>query len=352
MNASELDTPAVTIDLDVVDRNIRRVQEQLDAFGVANRPHIKTHKIPWLAERQRAAGAKGITCQKIGEAEVFADAGFDDIMLTFNILGDAKTERLAALARRLKKLTVVLDNDVVARGLSEAGKRHDVDFRFLIECDTGFHRNGVQTPQEALDLAQAALTMPRLQFDGLMTYPKGNLDKQRDFFQRSVQLFGGAGIPLPVISSGGSATVPNVGELPMVTEHRAGTYIYNDRMMVAAGVATWDDCAMRIRATVVSRPTDDRAILDTGSKVLTADLGGLTGYGRIVEYPDAVIDRLSEEHGMVDLSRAVERPKIGEIVHIIPNHTCVVTNMFDEVYAVREGKVEAVMPVAARGKVR
>jgi D-serine deaminase-like pyridoxal phosphate-dependent protein len=252
----------------------------------------------------------------------------------------------------LKKLTVVLDNDVVAQGLSDAGKRHDVDFNFLIECDTGFGRNGVQNPQEALDLAQRAMRLPRLRFDGLMTYPKGNIDKQRDFFLRSTQLFGGAGIPLPVISSGGTATVQNVGDLPMVTEHRAGTYIYNDRMMVAANAATWEDCAMRIRATVVSRPTDTRAILDTGSKVLTSDLGGLTGHGRIVEYPDAVIDRLSEEHGMVDLSRSALGPKVGEIVHIIPNHACVVTNMFDEVYAVRGGEVEATWPVAARGKVR
>jgi D-serine deaminase-like pyridoxal phosphate-dependent protein len=348
----ELDTPAVTIDLDIVERNIARAQEQLARHGVANRPHIKTHKIPALAKMQVAAGAVGITCQKLGEAEVFADAGFDDILLTFNILGASKTERLAELIRRTKRFCVVLDNEAVARELSDAGRRHDVDIRFLVECDTGFGRNGVQNPQAALDLAQAAMRMPRMQFDGLMTYPKSHQDETRLFFQRALQLLGGAGVPVPVVSSGGTANVAGVGELSMVTEHRAGTYIYNDVMMVMAGAATWDDCAMRVRATVVSRPTDTRAVLDTGSKSLTSDYKGVVGHGRIVEYPGAVIAGLSEEHGVVDLSASVERPRVGEIVHVIPNHCCVVTNMMDEVYGVRNGNVEVVWPVAARGKIR
>jgi len=348
----DLDTPAVTVDLDVVERNIARAQEQLARYGIGNRPHIKTHKIPALAKMQMEAGAIGITCQKIGEVEVFADAGVaDDILLTFNILGEAKTERLVPLIRRLKRLAVVLDNETVARGLSEAARRHDVDIRFLIECDAGGGRNGVQSPQEALDLAQAAMRLPRMQFEGLMTYPN-RLPGTRQFLERSLQLFGGAGIPVPVVSGGGTPAIADVGEMPMLTEHRAGTYIYNDRMMVAAGAATWDDCAMRIRATVVSRPTDTRAVLDTGSKVLTSDLRSVEGYGRIVEYPDAVIANLSEEHGVVDLSHCEGRPKVGEVVHVIPNHCCVVTNMMDEIYGVRNGAVEVVWPVAARGKVR
>ena len=138
----------------------------------------------------------------------------------------------------------------------------------------------------------------------------------------------------------------------MLTEHRAGTYIYNDVMMVTAGAATWDDCAMRVRATVVSRPTDTRAILDTGSKVLTYDQYFAKGYGQIVEYPEAAVASLSEEHGMVDLSRSAQKPHVGEVVNVIPNHCCAVTNMMDEVYGVRNGRVEVVWPVAARGKVR
>ncbi len=348
----DLDTPAVTVDLDVVERNIARAQEALSRHGVGNRPHIKTHKIPALARMQLEAGAIGITCQKIGEVEVFADAGVaDDVLLTYNILGEAKTERLAALIRRLKRLAVVLDNETVARGLSQAARRHGVDIRFLVECDTGGGRNGVQSPQEALDLAQTAMRLPRMQFEGLMTYPN-RMPGTRQFLERALQLFGGAGVPVPVVSGGGTPPIASVGEMPMLTEHRAGTYIYNDRMMVAAGAATWDDCAMRIRATVVSRPTDTRAVLDTGSKVLTSDMRSVEGYGYIVEYPEAAITSLSEEHGVVDLSRCPRRPKVGEVVHVIPNHCCVVTNMMDEVYGVRNGEVEVVWPVAARGKVR
>jgi D-serine deaminase-like pyridoxal phosphate-dependent protein len=351
-SVADIDTPAVLIDLDVVEANIRRLQEKLDGFGVANRPHIKTHKIPELAKKQIAAGAVGITCQKLGEAEVFADAGAaDDILLTYNVIGAAKTERLAALVKRLKRMAVVLDNETVARGLSDAAKRHGVDIRFLIECDTGFGRNGVQSPQAALDLAREAMRMPGMRFEGLMTFPIKAPDT-RQYLERTLQLFGGAGIPVPIVSGGGTPAVKDVGDFPMLTEHRAGTYIYNDAMMVTAGAAGWEDCALRVRCTVVSRPTEGRAILDAGSKVFTYDQYYAKGYGRIVEYPDAVITGFSEEHGMVDLAGSQKGPKIGEVVSVIPNHCCAVTNMMDEVYGVRGGKVETVFPVAARGKVR
>src|SRR3982074_3755860 len=169
---ADLDTPAVVIDLDIVEANIARAQQKLASHGLANRPHIKTHKIPALAKLQMDAGAIGITCQKLGEAEVMADAGVtDDILLTYNILGEPKTERLIALIRRLKRMAVVVDNAVVARGLSEAGKRHGVEIAFLIECDTGGARNGVQSPQAALDFANEAMRMPNMRFEGLMTYP-------------------------------------------------------------------------------------------------------------------------------------------------------------------------------------
>ena len=348
----ELDTPAVTIDLDIVEANIRRVQDRLAGYGLANRPHIKTHKIPALAKMQIDAGAVGITCQKLGEAEVFADAGVtDDILLTFNILGAAKTDRLASLIHKLKRMAVVLDNETVARGLSEAGLRNGVDIRFLIECDTGFGRNGVQSPQAALDLARATMKLPRMQFEGLMTFPI-KTPETRQFLERALQLFGGAGIPVPVVSGGGTPAMAVAGDFPMLTEYRAGTYIYNDVMMVTAGAATWDDCALKVRTTVVSRPTESRAILDAGSKVFTYEQYYAKGFGRIVEYPAAAISGFSEEHGMIDLAQCKKKPEIGEVVNVIPNHCCVVTNMVDEVYAHRNGRIEAVFTVAARGKVR
>jgi D-serine deaminase-like pyridoxal phosphate-dependent protein len=349
---ADLDTPAVTVHLDVMDSNLRRVHGHLARHGIANRPHIKTHKIPAIGKLQMQAGAVGITCQKLGEVEVFTDAAVaDDVLLTFNVLGREKTERLMALSRRLERLAVVLDNEVVARGLSEAAVLHGGEVPFLVECDTGFGRNGVQSPEAALDLARTAMKLPRLRFEGLMTFP--NRDPEtKTFFTRALELFKRAGIPVPVVSGGGTPAIFRAQDVPMLTEHRAGTYIYNDVMTVASGTATWDDCAMRVRATVVSRPTDMRAVIDAGTKVLTSDQYTVKGYGHLMEYPEAVVTNLSEEHGIVDLSGCGERPKIGDVVNVVPNHCCVVSNMVDEVYGVRGGKVEVTWPVAARGTVR
>jgi D-serine deaminase-like pyridoxal phosphate-dependent protein len=350
-SVTDLDTPAVTIHLDVMESNIRRVHGHLAQHGIGNRPHIKTHKIPAIGKLQMQAGAVGITCQKLGEVEVFTDAGVaDDVLLTFNVLGRAKTDRLMALSKRLKRLAVVLDNGVVARGLSEAAMHHGGEVPFLVECDTGFGRNGVQTPEAAVELARSAMKLPHLRFEGLMTFP--NRPETLEFLTRALTLFKQAGIPVPIVSGGGTPGIFRAQDLPMLTEHRAGTYIYNDVMVVASGTATWDDCAMRVRATVVSRPTDTRAVIDAGTKVLTSDQYTVKGYGHLMEYPEAVVTGLSEEHGIVDLSGCAERPMVGDVVSVVPNHCCVVSNMVDEVYGVRGGKVEVTWPVAARGTVR
>jgi D-serine deaminase-like pyridoxal phosphate-dependent protein len=352
MKVQDLDTPAVTIHLDVMEDNIRRVQAHLDRHGIGNRPHIKTHKIPAIGRMQLDGGATGIVCQKIGEIEAFADHGVaPDVLLTFNVLGRQKLDRLMAIARRVERLTVVLDNEVVARGLSEAGVRHGLDVRFLVECDTGFGRNGVQTPEAAFGLAQTVMRLPRMDFQGLMTFPNRNPDT-RLYFERALELFKRAGIPVPVVSGGGTPALFSVHQIPMLTEHRAGTCIYNDAMVVRSGTATWANCAMRVRTTVVSRPTDTRAILDCGTKVLTSDQYGMPGFGHVLEYPEAAITALSEEHGTADLSECRERPQVGEVVNVVPNHCCVVSNMVDEVVGVRGDRIEVVWPVAARGTVR
>jgi D-serine deaminase-like pyridoxal phosphate-dependent protein len=348
----DLDTPAVVIHLDRLEANITRVQSMVSQRGLSNRPHVKTHKIPAIARMQMAAGATGLTVQKLGEAEIFIDAGVcEDFLLTFNILGERKTDRLMELARRVHRLAVVADNDVVVRGLSEAGRRHGRDVRLLIECDTGFGRNGVQSPEAALDLARDALKLPRIIFDGLLVFPT-TAPRTKAFLERAIELFAGAGIPIPVLSGGGTPALARLADYPMMTEHRAGTYVYNDVMMVHSGIARWEDCAMHVRATVVSRPTADRAVVDSGSKVLTSDQYYVDHYGRLVEYPEAFVSALSEEHAIVDFSRSSARPEVGEVISIVPNHCCSVSNMNDEVYGVRDGRVEVVWPVAARGKVR
>ena len=195
------------------------------------------------------------------------------------------------------------------------------------------------------------MRLPHMDFQGLMTFPNRDPDT-RLFFERALELFKRAGIPVRAVSGGGTPALATVDRFPMLTEHRAGTCVYNDAMVVRSGWAGWDDCAMRVRVTVVSRPTAARAIVDAGTKVLTSDLYGMSGYGHVLEYPEAAISALSEEHGTVDLSACPERPQVGEVVTVVPNHCCVVTNMVDEVHGVRRGQVEVVWPVAARGKVQ
>lgn len=344
------DTPVVTIDLDAMEANIRRLQAYCDAHNIANRPHIKTHKIPQIASEQLEAGAVGITCQKLGEVAVMLDAGISDILVTYNILGEAKVGRLAEYAAQSGgRVSVACDNAVVARRLSDAFSDAADPLPVLVECDTGLGRTGVQTPAEALELAQTIARLPGLRFEGLMTYP---IMPTGRFFEATLAKLDRAGLPAAVVSTGGTPVYTRAHEVPGVTEHRAGTYVFNDRASVAAGVATWDDCAMRIRTTVVSRPTPARAIIDAGSKTLSSDTQGQTGFGRIVEYPDAVMTKLNEEHGFVDLTECATRPDVGEVVSVIPNHTCVVTNLHEQLIGVRRGRVEVVWDVAARGLVR
>ncbi|MCM2293212.1 D-TA family PLP-dependent enzyme [Allorhizobium sp. BGMRC 0089] len=349
---ASLSTPRPVIDEDRLASNIARVQTYMDAQGLAFRPHIKTHKIPALAKAQIEAGARGINCQKITEAEIFADAGFQDILITFNILGTEKLERLAALNERIDDLKVVADSLVTIEGLSShfSGRK---PLSVLVECDTGGGRCGVQTPDEALTLAEAIHGKSGLRFVGLLTYPKAHTEAAvEQFFAATLTLLSERGIPCPIVSNGGTPSLFSAHLVPSATEHRAGTYIYNDRSMVGAGHCSLDDCAMHILATVVSRPTPDRAVLDAGSKALTSDLLGFNDYGLILDYPLAVITSLSEEHAVVDLKQiAGKRPEIGEKIRIVPNHTCVVSNLFDRMVFHRNGLVTRVEEVAARGLV-
>jgi D-serine deaminase-like pyridoxal phosphate-dependent protein len=350
--ARQFGTPAAVIDLDVVERNIARVQGVMDRAGVANRPHIKTHKSPELAKLQRAAGARGITCQKLGEAEVFADAGFDDILISYNVFGEDKEVRMAALMRRTPvALTVAADNPVTLAGLDRAGRAAARPVGVVIECDTGRKRAGVETAAEAVELAREAAKLPGLAFKGLMFYPpEDGWEASQRFLDQAKQGLAAHGLAPEIVSTGGSPNIPNAGRLQGQTEHRPGTYIFNDRMQVKAGVATLDDCALTIHATVVSRAGADRGILDAGSKTLTTDTGGLDGHGYILEHPEARIAKFAEEHGFLDLAACNDRPKVGDVVRIIPNHVCVVVNMMDRLVAVRGEKIVGEIAVAARGR--
>lgn len=348
---AEIDTPAVIIDVDKALANLTRAQAFADEQGFALRPHIKTHKLPFFAQKQVALGAVGITCQKIGEAEVMADAGLSDILITYNILGAAKLARLKALNARVT-LSVTADNAAVVAGLVAAFTDPARPLTVLVECDTGGGRCGVQTPAEALALAQAIVAAPGLRFGGLMTFPKvGKSAESQAWLAEAVALLAANGIACPRISTGGTPDFRKAGEVPTATEFRPGTYIYLDRAQVAMGAGTLDQCALTVLTTVVSRPTPERAILDAGSKALSSDLFGQQGFGILRDRPDLTLSGLSEEHGVLDLSSAPGAVEIGQRVHVLPNHACVVTNLFDYVYFVSGDKVVDVVPVAARGRV-
>jgi D-serine deaminase-like pyridoxal phosphate-dependent protein len=348
--ARQFGTPAVVIDLDVVERNIARVQGLCEAAGVANRPHIKTHKSPVIAAMQRDAGARGITCQKVGEAEMMVEAGLDDILISYNILGEQKLARLGALLSRAK-VTVAADNPMVVAGLPQAAAIAGRGLDVVVECDTGRKRAGVPTVAEAVALAKDIASRPGLTFAGFMLYPPENaVAETQAFLDAATAGIREAGLEPSIVSSGGTPNLRNLGRIKGVTEHRAGTYVFNDRMMLEAGMATLDDCALTVYATVVSRAENDRGILDSGSKTLTSDTGGLEGHGLILEHPQAKIARFAEEHGFLDLSACNDRPKIGDVVRIVPNHVCVVVNMVDRLVAVRGGEIVGELLVAARGR--
>ena len=348
MHIDELETPVPVVDMDHLESNIRRLQAYLDEHQIANRPHIKTHKIPAIARMQMEAGAVGITCQKVSEAEVMADAGFDDILIPYNIMGESKLKRLMSLATRIN-VSVTADSAFTVRGLSAAAQQAGLVLTVLIECDIGLNRCGVQSPQEAAELARLIGRLEHLHFGGLMTFPMNeHLD---DFVRETRSLLKEDGLPIERVSGGGTPGMWQAHTYPELTEYRAGIYVYGDRLSLRSGAVTLDACALKIHATVVSRPSSDRGILDAGSKTLSSDLHGLEGYGYICEYPEARINALSEEHGHVDFSACARKPEIGERVSIIPNHCCMVTSLFDEVIGARGDQVEETWQVAARSAV-
>lgn len=349
--AREYGTPTAVVDLDRVDANIRRVQAACDAAGIANRPHIKTHKSPVIAGLQRDAGARGITCQKLGEAEVFADAGFRDILISYNLMGEEKIGRLAALARRADPI-LAADNPVTVAALSRAAVLAERTLSVVIECDTGRQRAGVETPGEAVALADRIKAADGLDFAGFLLYPPENgVAPTQAFLDEATAGVRALDLEPRIVSAGGTPNLRDLGRIAGTTEHRAGTYVFNDRMMVAAGAATLEDCALTIVATVVSRGGPTRGILDSGSKTLSSDTGRLDGYGLILEHPEARIHAFAEEHGFLDLSACEGPPAVGDVVRIVPNHVCVVVNLMDRLVTTRGAEIVGEIPVAARGRI-
>lgn len=343
----DLDTPSLIVDLDIMESNLARMQNYCNQYGIGLRPHIKTHKIPALAQAQMDLGAVGIACQKLGEAEVMLDHGLVDIMIPYNILGRHKLERLAALARRAQVI-VSVDSMEVAHPMGEYLDQQGLTLKTVIELTSELNRCGVTNAESALELARGIESTRGLDFQGLMVYPSSTQSMQ--LVTETVELLSSDGFSVDIVSGGGSPTAFQSHEFQGLTEIRAGTYIFNDASYLRKGVCTLEQCGLKVITTVISAPAADRVIIDGGSKTFSSDMGYPMGY--ILEYPEAQIYQMSEEHGFVDVARCSHRPKIGERLTVIPNHACGAINMHDELIGVRGQNVEAQWKIAARGKIQ
>ena len=346
MNFVDLDTPTLVADLDVLERNIEGMAALCRQIGIPLRVHSKTHKVPEISKLQVAAGSQGITCQKLGEAEVMVDAGIDNILIPYNIVGKPKLKRLTALVKRTQ-VTVALDSEVTATGISEQAIADGCVVPVIVELDTGSGRCGVQSPQAAQRLAQQIVKMPGIDFQGVMTYPS-NI-RAKPFITETLDLLASDGIPVNIISGGGTGSEATSKELGC-TETRSGSYVYEGITRIGnSEMLTPERCVLRVIVTVVSTPTPERIIIDGGQKTFASYPP--TPYGHIIEHPDAKIYGMSVEHGHVDVSECSHQFKVGEQLSVIPLHQGMTSNLHDELVCIRGDKIEAIWQIAGRGKV-
>ena len=361
------DTPEIVLDLDVVRANIDRAAAMARKAGVVVRPHTKTHKLPRIAHMQLEAGAVGVQVAKLGEAEVMADAGIVDILVGYPIVGERKLARLADLAERVR-ISVTVDSDEVAAGISRVARERGLTIPVLIELDTGLRRLGVLPGPGAADLAERIAALPGIELAGVFTHEGHVYTQARDDGERerlTLEACGAAvetaveirsrGLAAPIVSVGSAGTFRFAVRCPGVTEVRPGTYVFNDRSQIAQGAATAADLAAFVVTTVVSRPTPERLVVDAGTKVLTSDRMLVrdppASFGSVWGHDDWNVARLSEEHGVLEVPPDAEA-RIGDRLAIVPNHVCPAINLASEVTVVEGGRVIGRWPVAARGRVQ
>jgi len=343
-----------------MERNLDRAAAYAQAHQIALRPHIKTHKSPVVAREQLERGAAGLTCATPYEAEVMSEV-CDDLLVMYPPVGP-RAKRLAQLATRVR-LTVALDSDVAATDFSRALGDAGASARVLVELDAGMHRVGLPAVQEAAALAQRVARMGNLDVAGIAFYPGhirgpvgehgAELEALSAVVAQARDAFTRAGIAVGVVSAGSTPTMWETHLVRGVTEMRPGTYVYNDRTTAQIGACTMDECALTVLATVVSTAVPGQAVIDAGSKALGREpMRGTSadGFGCLLDKPDVVVESMSEEHGILNLSRSTWRPRVGERVRVVPNHVCIVVHLADVVYGLRDGAVATSWPVAARGR--
>ena len=358
MIENDVATPALVVDVARARRNMTRLIEYLMPLGIAMRPHTKTHKSLRMAQMQLDSGARGLSCAKVGEAEVMAHV-CNDIMIAYPALDRARTTRIAELAKKIT-VRVAVDSQLAVDALAQAAGAAGVTVGVLVDIDLGARRTGVQTVEQALDLAKCVDRTGGVRLDGLFYYPGHVRDHFEQKFkplaatlEQAIALWRAHGLDAGIVSGGSTPSQYWTHLLPMTTEIRPGNGIYFDRNALSIGYCAQHDCAAKIITTVVSNTVPGKVVLDAGSKTLTSDLllgaTGHGGYGLLEQYPEAVITKLSEEHGEVDVSNCPKPPQLGERVSVIPNHICVAVNMQTYVYFKDEhGQLEQA-PVDTRG---
>lgn len=366
MKIFSLDTPALLVREAVLLRNIQDMASFAQQVGVNLRPHIKAHKLPAVAKAQLALGAVGLTVAKLGEAEVMVKAGFTDILIANQIIGEKKIQRLLKLSAKAE-IKVTVDSLAGIRALNDACLKSGQEIAVLIEVNTGLNRCGVLPGEDLIQLAEEVFHSARLNFLGIIThagqaYGAKNIEEVSEIgnfegeeMVKAASLLVKHGIEVPVISVGSTPTAKFAGMIAGVTEIRPGNYVFYDGIQVALGVAVPDDCALSILATVISRPSPERIIIDAGSKTLALDQGAhgqsmVRGFGVVKDHPEVIIERLSEEHGILKVSADCPL-EIGDKIEIIPNHACTVINLAEEVNLIRNQEVIEVWEIKARGKV-
>lgn len=361
MHVSEIDTPALVVDLDIFERNLARVADYAKQHSLRLRPHAKTHKSVWIGRRQLELGAVGLTSAKVSEAEALLDAGLGDMLMAYPIMGTQKIERLMRIAERTP-VTVALDSMEAARGLSETAT---TEIGVLAEVDVGLGRVGVAPGQPLLDLARGIQSLPHLRLEGITFYP-GHIKSLDDagleaigklsaLVRSILDDFTRAGIEVKIVSGGSTPALFHSHEVDGLNEIRPGTYVFNDVNTWRSGACALEDCAAAVHATVVSAARPGHAIIDGGSKTFSSDRpvnSNLATFGYLVEAPQAVFHKMNEEHGFVDLTQSERKFHVGERVRVIPNHICVAVNLHEKMYGVRGETVERVWQVDARGKLQ
>ena len=337
MDAHDLDTPALYVDLDALERNIARMQERCRAWGVALRPHVKTHKIPEIAQLQLAAGAIGITVAKVGEAELLPG---DDVLIAYPLV-KAKLPRVRELAKT-RRVKVAVDSVEVARDLQR--------IETLVEIDVGVGRTGAQSPEQAVEIARACSDS---NFRGIFYWPSW-LD-EAGFRAACVKIdavlaaLARAGFEAKIVSGGSTPGAAKTPLIPQTTEIRPGTYVFYDASSLAAKLCVEADCALRVLTTVVSTAVPGQCVIDAGSKTFSSDQTvGVGTFGHFIGHA-WTMRKLNEEHGYVEIDG---KARVGEKVWVVPSHCCATVNLHDDIWYGRGGRVEGSWKVAARGKVR